>query len=109
MIDEGDITCKNAPLTEIITGQLIEKRKMQVSSALKFYKKSGWQIPYYAEKLILEGNKFAADNLILEFIADSKLSKDEIIKKYRLYLKKTRIKNFVKAIVSRCIKPFKKK
>ncbi len=109
MIDNGDISCKNAPLTEVITGQLIEKRKMQVSSALKYYKKSGWQIPYYAEKLILEGNEFASDKLILDFIADSKLSKDEIIKKYRLYLKKTRIKNFVKAIVSRCIKPFKKK
>ena len=107
MIDEGDITCKNAPLTEVITGQLIEKRKLQVSSALKFYKKSGWEIPYYAEKLILEGNEFAVDNLILDFIADSKLSKDEIIKKNRYYLKKVRIKNLFRSIISHCVKSFK--
>ena len=76
MINESDIICKNATLTEVIAGQLIEKRKLQVSSALKFYKKSGWKVPCYAEKLIFEGYEFATDNLILNFIADSKLSKE---------------------------------
>lgn len=109
VIADGSVLCKSAPLIEIIAGQSIDQKKQQVSSALKYYKKSGWSIPSYAEKLIMEGNEFASDKLILDFIADSKLSKDEIIKKYRLYLKKTRIKNLVKAIVSRCIKPFKKK
>lgn len=109
LIAEGDVSCKKAPLSEVLSGQLIEKRKIQVSSALKFYKKSGWQIPSYADKLIVQKDDAAIGKLISEFIADSKLSKEEIIKKNRLYLKKTRVKNFVKTIISRCIKPFKKK
>lgn len=108
MMSEGDIMCKNAMLSEVIAGQFIEKRKRQVSSALKYYKKIGWQIPSYAGKLILDGNEISADKNISDFIADSKLKKKEIVKKYRLFLRKKRTIIFFNTIVSNCIKPFKK-
>lgn len=108
MIADGDVMCKKTAMSEIIAGQLIEKRKLQVSSALKFYKRMNWQIPNYAEKLIKESDEFSSDKKILEFISDSKRSKNDIVKKYRWFLKKICVENYVKAIITHCLKIFQK-
>lgn len=108
VIADGSVLCKSAPLIEIIAGQSIDQKKQQVSSALKYYKKSGWSIPSYAEKLIMEGNDLTIDKKISNFITDSKLTKKEIVKKYKFFLRKKRAIIFFNAIVLSCIKPFKK-
>ena len=108
VIADGSVLCKSAPLIEIIAGQFIDQKKQQVSSALKYYKKSGWSIPSYAEKLIMEGNDLTIDKKISNFITDSKLTKKEIVKKYKFFLRKKRAIIFFNAIVLSCIKPFKK-
>ena len=108
MIADGDVYVQKTAMSEIIAGQLIEKRKLQVSSALKFYKRMNWQIPNYAEKLIKESDEFSSDKKILEFISDSKRSKNDIVKKYRWFLKKICVENYVKAIITHCLKIFQK-
>ncbi len=108
VIADGSVLCKSAPLIEVIAGQSIDQKKQQVSSALKYYKKSGWSIPSYAEKLIMEGNDLTIDKKISNFITDSKLTKKEIVKKYKFFLRKKRAIIFFNAIVLSCIKPFKK-
>lgn len=101
MIQSSLVSLCDAPLSEVISGQHIEKRKIDVSKALAYYVKAGWMLPSYAQSS-LEIKTISSDinKKIKSFVDDSLLSKDEIVSKNRSFLKKEFIKRnkFAKTI-----------
>jgi len=88
-----------APLGEVLKGQHIEKRKKDVSSALAYYQRKGWLIPSYAGLLHPSKENPSQSKLIDRFVRDALLSKDEITKANRNYLRMTRLKSSVKKVL----------
>lgn len=97
-----------APLSEVIKGQHIEKRKQNLSIVLSLYKKQGWLVPSYADKLCFSAGDTKLPELIMRFVHDTCLTKEEIIdknitmlrreswRKTRLYRVALRILRFIK-------------
>ena len=88
-----------APLEEVLKGQHIEKRKKDVSSALAYYQRKGWLRPSYAGLLHPSKENPSQSKLIDKFVRDASLSKDEITKANRNYLRMTRLKSSVKKVL----------
>lgn len=101
----------SAPLSEVIKGQHIEKRKQDLSIALSLYKKQGWLMPSYADKFGFASGDTKLPKLIMRFVHDASLTKLEIIdknikmlhreswRKTCLYRTAVRILKFIKRIV----------
>ena len=87
---------QEAPLQEVLKGQHIAKRKRDVSSALVYYQRKGWLMPSYASQLHPSKENPSQSRFIDQFVRDTSLSKDKIIKAYRIYLRITKLKNCLK-------------
>lgn len=81
MVEKGLADLHSAPLSEVIKGQHIEKRKQNLSIALSLYKKQGWLVPGYADKLGFSSGDTKLPELIMRFVHDTSLTKEEIIDK----------------------------
>ena len=83
LMQKGDARLGKASLSEVIQGQHIEKRKRDVSVALSTYLRQGWVQPSYAERLEMVGvyGKSRLPEMITRFVEDSRLTKDEIVRK----------------------------
>lgn len=90
---------REAPLVEVITGQHIEKRRNDVSSALTYYLKNEWLVPSYATILNQTGENRQLNSLINKFVEDSSKTKEDIIKQNTIYLRNTAIKSSVHKIL----------
>jgi hypothetical protein len=88
-----------APLEEVLKGQHIARRKKDVSSALAYYQRRGWLMPSYADMLHPSKENPSQSRLIDKFVKDASLSKDEIVKANRNFLRITKIKTSVKNIM----------
>ena len=117
MIVKGEAILNKAPLSEVIKGQNIDKRKQSVAIALTVYKLKGWHLPTYTDYLRIadmgcnDKELQQQEQLISKFVSDSKLSKDEIVKANLTMLRKQslqktkpyriviRIMNFLKRLV----------
>lgn len=99
---------KKAPLEEVITGQHIEKRKKDVSSALAYYKKKGWLAPTYASALNPTEENLQLSTLIKKFVEDSSKTKENIIKQNILYLRISAIKSSIDKILGLPIRLLRK-
>ena len=96
MLTQGYVTLTDAPLSEVITGQHIEKRKEIVSATVEVYKKHDWLLPSYADSIKnLDVSQCFIKEIepqILEFVSDSIKNKEEIIQKNLRYLRKIRVR-----------------
>ena len=92
LISHHQVELQEASLEEVLKGQHIEKRRKDVSSALASYQRKGWLMPSYADQLCPSKENPSQSSLIDTFVRDASLSKDEIIKKNRNYLRVERIK-----------------
>lgn len=83
---QGDAILNEPPLSEVIQGQNINKRKQSVAVALTVYKQKGWHIPTYAEQLgiddihIKDKELQLQEQMISKFVKDARKNKDEIVK-----------------------------
>lgn len=99
LIQDGKANLTEAPLSEVITGQHIEKRKKDVSSALSYYQWKGWLLPNYAEELDVVRENTAINKLIDAFLHDAAMPKEDIIRKNKKFLLKTQMKSTIKRIM----------
>lgn len=83
---------QEAPLAEIITGQHIEKRKYDVSSALAYYQRNGWLTPSYTPALNPSKEIQFLSSLISKFVEDCSKPKEKVIKQNKRYLRKIALK-----------------
>lgn len=93
MISERTAVLINVPLEEVISGQQIEKRMNEVSSAMASYKSQKWLLPSYAEALAPSKENPTLRHLIDEFVKDEGLSKKKIVRKRINALQKRVIKS----------------
>lgn len=110
MIKSDLVSLNTADLSEVIAGQRIEKRRMDVSMGLGFYKDKGWLMPVYVEKYLEIRNACQEISIKIEsFVNDLKLSKGEIINKYiNLIRIETHNKNIVVKLFKKIAKlPFR--
>ena len=91
---------QEAPLEEVIKGQHIKKRKIDVSSALTYYKRKGWLVPSYVEALTPLEEYPQLSYLIDKFVVDSSKTKATIINQNIAYLRATGIKSSIYKILS---------
>lgn len=91
---------REAPLKEVISGQHIEKRKKDVSSALAYYQKNRWIIPSYAVALHPLDENPRLNILINKFVEDSSKLKTEIIKQNTTFLMYSAVKSLIHKVIS---------
>lgn len=99
MMRQGFIKLREAPLDEVIKGQHINKRKIEVSSALAYYQRKGWFVPSYTGALNPAGESPQLNTLIDKFVDDSLQSKEVIITRNHKLLRNTGIKSSVYKIL----------
>jgi coenzyme F420-reducing hydrogenase beta subunit len=90
---------RKAPLAEVITGQHVEKRKKDVSSALAYYQINKQLVPSYAAYLSPTEDNLQLNALINKFVVDSSRTKEDIIKSNTIYLRNTAIKTTIHRIL----------
>ena len=108
MMHNLQVNLKEAPLEEVVTGQHIEKRRKDVSSALAYYQKNKFLMPNYATILNPTEENHKLSSLICKFSTDSSKTKEENVKQNKIYLRNTAIKLFVYKILGRPIKIIRK-
>lgn len=108
MISHHRAELQEAPLEEVLKGQHITRRKKDVSSALAYYQRRGWLMPSYAGMLHPSKENPSQSRLIDKFVKDASLSKDEIVKANRNYLRITRFKSSVKNVLRLPLRLIKK-
>ena len=108
LISHHHVELQEAPLQEVLEGQHIAKRKIDVSSALAYYKGKGFLIPSYAALLQPSKENPLQSRLIDKFVSDASFSKDKIIKINRIYLKYIKFKSSLKIIFKLPIKLIKR-
>lgn len=99
MMRQGFIELREAPLDEVIKGQHINKRKIEVSSALAYYQRKGWFVPSYTGALNPAGESPQLNTLIDKFVDDSLQSKEVVITRNLKLLRNTGIKSSVYKIL----------
>ena len=106
MLSQGYVSLVEAPLSEVIAGQHIEKRKETVSSAIETYEKQQWLLPSYSCHLkntdVSQSIRKEIEEKIKEFVSDSSKDKEYILQKNLHYLRKMRVKK----LKTRCISLF---
>lgn len=95
-----------ATLKEFLSGQHIEQRRKDVSSALVGYIKMGWMAPSYGETLYSSPYRMKQRRLLAKFASNSKLPKERIISNYISYLHKVSVIYLIKRIVKVTISLF---
>lgn len=93
LISNKIISMKDASLSEVISGQQIETRKREVSSAVSFYQQRGWAVPQYYRMLNPSAENENLSCLMSEFVEDCNLSKTAIIKKNIVLLERSAVEN----------------
>ena len=76
---------KDAPLEEVITGQHIEKRRKDVSSALAYYRNKEWLVPSYSGVFTPQKENAQISTLIDRFVEDSLKTKEGLIEEKTRY------------------------
>lgn len=99
LMRQGSIELREAPLDEVIKGQHINKRKIEVSSALAYYQRKGWLVPSYTGALNPASESPQLNTLIDKFVDDSLQSKEVIITRNLKLLRNTGIKSSVYRIL----------
>lgn len=99
MHDNQYVNLNEAPLSEVITGQHIEKRKKDVSAALIYYKEKGWLTPSYSDKLGPSTENAQLSKLIEKFVKDTNLHKNEIIELNNKLLREAKIESEIKKVL----------
>lgn len=101
MLLQGYVMLTEAPLSEVITGQHIEKRKKTVSAAIEVYEKQKWLLPSYAEYLkkigVSQNVIKETEEKILAFVFDSIKGKEYIIQKNCHLIRSIRIKKMIES------------
>ena len=96
MIANNYIVVREGSLEQVIKGQGIKERKVNILYAIAVYEQNGWLLPKYYESVntgFLDNNKLkAVQNLISEFIRMSKKNKKDIVGRYRRYVSFTKLK-----------------
>ena len=99
MLSQGYVSLIDAPLSEVIAGQHIEKRKETVVAAIELYEKQKWMLPSYAERLkkneVSQSSIKETEAKILEFVLDSGKEKEYIIQKNLRLIRNMRTKKII--------------
>ena len=98
MLSHGYVSLVETPLSEVIIGQHIEKRKETVSAAVEVYEKQNWLLPSYFSHLkntdFSQSIRKEVEEKIKEFVSDSNKDKEYIIQKNLRFIRRMALKNF---------------
>ena len=99
LLSSGEVSLTAAPLADVLQGQHIGQKRKDVSSSLLYYNRCGYLTPCYSENLISTPEDRSFTSAIDCFINDSTLTKDQLVKKYSLFLKhywrKAKVRSFL--------------
>lgn len=98
MMSHQLVELKEARWEEVVSGQKIEKKKREVSSALAHYQNKGWLLPSYAAQLRPAEENPKISRMIDGFVGNLPLEKATLIRKGRVLLYKNGIKRMIKTI-----------
>lgn len=99
LMRQGFIVLREAPLDEVIKGQHINKRKIEVSSALAYYQRKGWLVPSYSATLNPASENPQLNTLIDKFVENSLHPQKTIIIRNIRYLRNAEIKGSIYKVI----------
>lgn len=96
MIEANELYLRDASLQEVLSGQGIEKKKLEVKTFIREYRDRGWLIPQYYDKFKLNGETSTqkASRMISRFLKDGEKTEKGIIQRYlfKIHLKQFLLK-----------------